>query len=427
MPNIKPRIRELARYAIAKRGAEQSASWCHYDVLDYPHVEVAGASRGEFFELDQSGELSGYFDLTGEGYYFRMPVLREALAKHRRQHPAIRESSYAERDGHIYLEVPVDADVPVAALRALIDEAYALVWSKLDAEGRMKIELAELPYDEPKLMDRLIETNRLQARRKEIRKLARKAILLRTRKSSEAKIPLGATKIGGRPDLPAKTEWPLFRTGKPLAFLAQLNLAQIAKVGRPIKGLPTEGLLSVFSVWGWMEPGEGDPSTPAEREDGPQQDRAWTVLLLTPRRARLQRRKTPRGVNSFRAAAVEPTLILSLPNHRAEPPLAALGWSDDEYRQFDKLQSDYRSLQMSHYFRNSDTFTSHHLLGGYALFQQQYPEELAGMGLTMLLQIGTDANTLMGWGDGGELTFYADAKALARGRFERIWATCQGG
>jgi uncharacterized protein YwqG len=48
-------------------------------------------------------------------------------------------------------------------------------------------------------------------------------------------------------------------------------------------------------------------------------------------------------------------------------------------------------------------------------------------GLVLLLQVGTDAKSGMAWGDGGELTFYADARALAEGRFERIWGTCQGG
>src|SRR5439155_888935 len=84
-------------------------------------------------------------------------------------------------------------------------------WNKLDAAGRLKVELGDLPYDEPKLMDRLIELHDLQDPRKAIRRLARRAILLHTRKSSEAKIPLGATKIGGQPDLPPKTAWPVWR------------------------------------------------------------------------------------------------------------------------------------------------------------------------------------------------------------------------
>jgi hypothetical protein len=40
---------------------------------------------------------------------------------------------------------------------------------------------------------------------------------------------------------------------------------------------------------------------------------------------------------------------------------------------------------------------------------------------------GTDDNTHLCWGDGGKLTFYADGAALAKGRFERVWAESQGG
>jgi uncharacterized protein YwqG/predicted DNA-binding protein (MmcQ/YjbR family) len=415
MPNVKQLVRELAKHAMAKPGAQQDSSWCLYDVLEEPHVDLPGATWGNFFVVDDNGA----------GPFARFPVRSDALQRHQDEYPVIRQAAMMERDGHVYMEVPLEAGVPVASIKALIDEAYALVWNKLDAAARTKVQLAGLPYDEPKLLDRLIEMHGLKARRKAIRKLARHAILLRTKKSSEAKIPVGATKIGGRPDLPAQAEWPAYRDGKPLAFLAQINLAPVAKLGTPIKGLPPAGLLSVFSVWGWMEEGDGDPHVPQDGTGGRQEEAGWTVVLHTPPRVKLERRKAPRGVNSFKAAGVEPTPILSLPNHRAEPPLDALGWGDDEYERFDEMQSDFRSIQMGHWFKSEDA--SRHLLGGYALFQQFFPEEVLEKGLAMFLQIGTDANTDMCWGDGGELTFYADAKALARGRFERLWGTCQGG
>src|SRR5438270_8829925 len=122
----------------------------------------------------------------------------------------IRQAFWMERDGHVQMEVPLDAGIPVAFLKSLIDEAYALVWKKLDADERLTIELAGMPYDEPKLIDRLIEMHDLQKYRKAIHKIARPAILLRTKKAAEAKLPLGATKIGGRPDLPANAEWPAY-------------------------------------------------------------------------------------------------------------------------------------------------------------------------------------------------------------------------
>jgi uncharacterized protein YwqG/predicted DNA-binding protein (MmcQ/YjbR family) len=415
MASVKQLIRELATYALAKPGAQQDVSWCLFDPLEDPHIELPGASWGEFFIVDDSGG----------GPFARLPVRADALKRHRQQYPVIRESHWLERDGHVCMDVPLEAGVPAAYLQALIDEAYALVWNKLDADDRMKVQLAGQPYDEPKLMDQLAEMHGLKDRRKAIRKLARHAILLRTKKSSEAKIPTGATKVGGRPDLPAKAEWPAYRDDKPLAFLAQINLAGVAKRGSPIKGLPAAGLLSVFSVWGWMKSDDFDPQVPQDGTGANQEENGWTVVLHTPARIRLERRKPPRGVNSCKAAAAEATPILSLPNHRAEPPLAALNWSDDEYERFDEMQSDFRSIQLGHWFRGGTD--SWHQLGGYARFQQCFPEEVLEKGLAMFLQVGTDANTGMHWGDGGELTFYADARALAKGRFERLWGECQGG
>ncbi len=415
MPTVKQLVRELAKYALAKPGARQDASWSLFDPLEDPHIELAGASWGDFFVVDDDGA----------GPFAQLPVRADALKRHRNKYPAVRQAHMMERDGHAYMEVPLEAGVPVADLKALIDEAYALVWDKLDAEDRMKVHLAGQRYDETKLLDQLAEMHGLKQQRKAVRKIARPAILLRTKRSAEAKIPTGATKIGGRPDLPASAEWPAYRDGKPLAFLAQINLAQVAKVGTPNKGLPAAGLLSVFSVWGWMKADDLDPQVPQDGTEARQEENGWTVVLHTPPRVKLERRKAPRGVNSFKAAAVELTPILSLPNHRAEPPLAALGWSDDEYERFDDMQSDFRSLQTGHWFKSEDV--GGHQLGGYARFQQDFPGEVLEKGLAMLLQVGSDGHTGMHWGDGGELTFYADARALARGRFERLWGTCQGG
>src|SRR5207249_1814328 len=100
--------------------------------------------------------------------FAHLPTSRDALARHREKYAVIRESTWVERDGHIYMEVPLDAELPLAFLKSLIDEAYALVWNKLDRNGQLKIELAELPYDEPKLIDRLIELHSLKEHRKAI-------------------------------------------------------------------------------------------------------------------------------------------------------------------------------------------------------------------------------------------------------------------
>ncbi len=79
----------------------------------------------------------------------------------------------------------------------------------------------------------------------------RYSIRMHTALASDDDLALGATKIGGRPDLPPDTSWPEWR-GAPLNFLAQIQLADIAAYD-PDGELPHEGTLSFFfdyTNWG---------------------------------------------------------------------------------------------------------------------------------------------------------------------------------
>jgi hypothetical protein len=57
--------------------------------------------------------------------------------------------------------------------------------------------------------------------------------------------PVGASKLGGKPDVPADFVWPKFQK-RPLAFLAQLRMADLPATVRADLALPTEGLLAFF-------------------------------------------------------------------------------------------------------------------------------------------------------------------------------------
>jgi len=57
--------------------------------------------------------------------------------------------------------------------------------------------------------------------------------------------PLGASRIGGGPDLPPDV-WPSNASGMRHPFLMQINLAEIRTACRPMQPLPDEGLLSFF-------------------------------------------------------------------------------------------------------------------------------------------------------------------------------------
>jgi uncharacterized protein YwqG len=76
------------------------------------------------------------------------------------------------------------------------------------------------------------------------KRLTLPAIRIEPTMVDEDTIPLGASKLGGRPDLPPDMAWPE-RDGKPLGFLAQFNLAEVAPYDVE-KALPPSGMLYFF-------------------------------------------------------------------------------------------------------------------------------------------------------------------------------------
>jgi len=428
--DVKQLIRELAEHAIKKKGACQAPDARQENVFEYPDICLAADDTlwTQFFDVRSDSnydEMIEPCDFTT--FFAHMPVLASQLREHQRIGLDIKESKSLERDGHVYMEVPLNSDSDVAFLKSLIDESYTLVWNKLASHERLIIDLSELPFVELQLLDRLIDIHGLTDHREDIHLLIRKAILLRTKSSSQTEIALGASKVGGEPDLPTGIKWPIYQNGKPLAFLAQLDLKQIGTLDLDLAGLPKSGLLSIFSVWGWQDSEGCDPEVPDDGTEKLQEKNNWTVIFHSESQTVLDRRKTPPGVNCFKEAEIEPISIASLPNHLNEPAVAKLRISAQDYDRFYQLLSDYRSLQMGHWLNNPTSSTSHHLLGGYALLQQGVPEYLLEKQLSMFLQIGSDSHTDMCWGDCGELTFYVDPIALRDGRFERIWVEYQCG
>jgi uncharacterized protein YwqG len=69
-------------------------------------------------------------------------------------------------------------------------------------------------------------------------------VKIKTTKAEETAFRLGESKFGGLPHLPAGFEWPVYN-GKPLAFIAQFNLADVAAYDTGNK-LPREGILHFF-------------------------------------------------------------------------------------------------------------------------------------------------------------------------------------
>ena len=78
----------------------------------------------------------------------------------------------------------------------------------------------------------------------------RPAVRLIASPMQDQRIPVGATKFGGRPDLPRDFAWPSWRNPqdevRPLSFYAQISLDEINTAAPAPLGLGAAGLLSFF-------------------------------------------------------------------------------------------------------------------------------------------------------------------------------------
>lgn len=198
---------------------------------------------------------------------------------------------------------------------------------------------------------------------------------------------VGGSRFGGEPDLASGTPWPQ-GDGRSLAFVAQLNLAELALQG-DASALPAQGLLSLFVL-----PADiGFANTFA--------------LLYAPTDTQLEPAQPPAALadgDRFAAVALRPAHELSLP-----PPTARavqrLGLSDAEAAAYTEVVS------------HGDQ-PLHRVLGHPALIQTSDPRD-DDPELTLLLQVDSEDANGMYWGDCGRLYVWIAVDDLAARRFDR--------
>jgi hypothetical protein len=256
--------------------------------------------------------------------------------------------------------------------------------------------------------------------------LARPSARLRSTPTSDEDLRIGASKLGGNPDLPPSFRWP-DREGRPLSFIAQIALSETAAI---LSGqdLPTSGLLSFFYD--------------AEEQPGGLQsdDRgSWAVIFSAPSIA-LERCEPPGGLAGewrFRPFALEPALeITFVPGESAH--VEALGLSFDQ-------AIDYALV-----FDEPDRQPIHRLLGHPDPIQgdmqvwcqllsndvqiewgtdKRSPQEnelrSAAVDWRLLLQIDTQDDAGMEWGDTGRIYYWIRSQDLAMSAWSGTWLILQ--
>lgn len=236
------------------------------------------------------------------------------------------------------------------------------------------------------------------------------------------------SKIGGLPTTSAAFKWPQWN-GMPLAFLCQINLSEIPRT-EAARRLPPEGMLYVFydqeqRTWGF------DP-----KDRG-----SWKILYINDSHD-LNPVQAPPGLGKafiYSEKFVRFSEVSTYPDGQDE----RIDKLDLDEEQFD----DYFELCQSVF--EGQPF---HQLFGYAAPVQgnemDLECQLASNGLyngdasahkdarfkdleagrrewMLLLQLDTDDDTQMMWGDAGRLYFWIRADDLEKKNFENVWMILQ--
>lgn len=283
-----------------------------------------------------------------------------------------------------------------------------------------------MPDSDELNLNTLISKHKLDAHRELIQQNTKKGISLEPAPKggvphSDNSIPVGASKLGGLPDLPVDTEWP-FNKSDPLQFILQVNLAELSE-----SPLPKKGLLSFFygdQVWGMSEEDKQgyrvlyfDSGATLQRKSAPQRPDKKQFFGLF---------KTSQHLKIYKPCLLEAKPFLCLPNN--------IGFEKDD----DKTWDSY--------------FEMLHELGGRTRLLG-YPEPIQGemeiecllqeRGLSwkdyerltkeeksqldreakewnLLLQVDSDSeNSDMMWGDAGMLYFFLKEADFKNGDFEK--------
>lgn len=240
-------------------------------------------------------------------------------------------------------------------------------------------------------------------------------------------IAIGASKLGGMPDVADEVAWPLM-ADVPLSFVGQINLSDV----QPFETdhlLPTSGMLYCFYDANQQTYG----SDPADRA-------GWKIIYSTAEQSKLKCRAFPDALPSqarFTACGLTFSSEVTLPQR---PNLldSTLDWTDAERKAYSDLMAAFPSPE--------DRATLHHRLLGHSddlqddmhvqaqllshgFSDDQSPEAaalLAGANDWVLLwQIDSDGDAGMQWASTGLLYFWITRADLQAQNFDGVWGILQ--
>lgn len=224
-------------------------------------------------------------------------------------------------------------------------------------------------------------------------------------------------RVGGRPHLPAEVEWPRDPVAGPLSFIAEIDLAEAATL-LPDAPFPARGTLSFFyeavrqeawgfvgDEWAWRVIHHEDRGLLRDPPDDVETMGGFTPIALTPH------------------PQIQVTTPINAPLPIPEAAWATMGWNQGVPGEFgghrflgvpEQLQGDMRTECQ---------------LSANGVEESGSPDGAALLGDSdqwrLLLQIDSDENAGMNWGDAGLIYWWIRESDLAAGAWDRTWFMLQ--
>ena len=264
-----------------------------------------------------------------------------------------------------------------------------------------------------------------------LKPILKNTIRLYLKSDTEENITIANSKIGGQPDLPNDMSWPCEidnseedNNNKPLSFIAQINLKSVASYDKDSL-LPKSGMLYFFysaeqDGWGF------------DYNDKNQ----FKVIYYDGDISKLQRVDFPKNLPEYaryKPCSVNIKSEISLPYYGHE--CYSNFTEEDIDNLFDEIYEEYNISKLLGYSNNiqgemeleCELVTN----GLYCGDPSGYNDPKAAIlepnakDWRLLLQIDSDEDSKMMWGDSGRLYFWIKEKDLVNKNFDKSWFCLQ--
>jgi len=262
---------------------------------------------------------------------------------------------------------------------------------------------------------------------KDLDQVSKASIRLYTTAVDEFLLSVGASKLGGVPDLPPGTNWPIWK-GLPQSFIAQIRIDDV----RPYD---TDGLLPQSGMLWFFYDAQQQTFGADPADLG-----GWRVIFIAGNPRGLQRTPTPARLpasSQFKACAITFASEMTL-SQQPKLEIPNLDWTDAEQKQYETLLSTFpnaadRAMVHHRLLGHPDTiqddmrlecqFASH----GVTDIRDPRAAELSkgAMDWQLLLQIDSDEQAGMEWGNTGMLYYWVQSAELQALRFDTTWLVLQ--